>query len=74
MTVLEQFVSFAKALPDDRRQSVETALAALMETYSGNHEFADEELAELDRRMAEANPQFSDPAEISRLFGKPFAA
>lgn len=74
MTVLEQFVSFAKALPADRLHSVERALATLMETYSGSHEFTDEELAELDRRMTEASPQFSDPAEISKLFGKPFSA
>jgi hypothetical protein len=74
MTMLDKFVTFAKALPADRRQSVEEALAALMESLSAEYEFTPAELAEIDRRAAEPNPQFSDPADITQIFGKPFRA
>ena len=74
MTVLEKFISFAQGLSADRRQSVESALAALMESYSDNYEFTGDELAEIDRRTANSTPELSDPDEITRLFGKPFSA
>ncbi len=74
MTVLERFVSFAQGLPADRLHSVETALATLMATYSDGHDFTASELAELDRRAAETNPRFTEPGQISKLFGKPFSA
>lgn len=74
MTVLEKFISFTRELPAERLQSVESALATLMETYSGQHEFSADELAELDRRAAESNPTFSNPDEITKIFGKPFSA
>lgn len=73
MTMLDTFVSFAKGLPADRLQSVEAALAALMESYSEQYAFTDGELSELDRRVAEPKPTFADPAEIATLFGKPFS-
>lgn len=74
MTVLESFVSFAKGLPADRLESVEAALATLMDSYSEQYEFTPAERAELDRRVADPNPAFADPDEITKLFGKPFAA
>jgi hypothetical protein len=73
MTILDTFLSFAKGLPADRLQSVEAALAALMESYSERYAFTDEEMAELDRRVAEPKPTFADSAEIAALFGKPFS-
>ncbi len=74
MTVLENFIAFASALPADQRESVEQSLAALMESLSAEFDFTPTELAELERRMAEPDPQFSDPADITKIFGKPFRA
>ena len=74
MTVLENFIAFASALPTDQRESVEQSLAALMESLSPEFDFTPAELAELDRRVAETNPAYSDPAVISKIFGKPFRA
>lgn len=74
MSMLETFLAFAKSLPADRLQAVESALAALMESYSEGHEFTAAELDELDRRLADPRPRFADPEEIDRLLGKPFAA
>lgn len=74
MTMLEKFVSFARGLPADRLQSMEAALAELMESYSDEHDFTAPQLAEIDRRVADANPQFAKSDDISRLFGKPFSA
>ncbi len=71
--MLDAFLSFARGLPADRLQSVEAALAALMESYSERHAFTDAELAEVDRRIANPDPAFADPAEIATLFGKPFS-
>lgn len=73
MTMLDTFVSFARDLPADRLQSVEAALAALMESYSEQYAFSDRELSELDRRVAEPKPAFADDDEIAALFGKPFS-
>jgi hypothetical protein len=74
MTVLESFISFANSLPADQRESVEEALAALMESLSAEFDFTPTELAEIEHRMAETNPEYADPAEITRIFGKPFRA
>jgi hypothetical protein len=74
MTMLDKFIAFASALPDDQRESVEESLAALMESLSAEFDFTPEELAELDRRVAEPNPKFSDPDDITKIFGKPFRA
>lgn len=73
MTILDSFVSFARGLPADRLQSVEAALAVLMESYSEQHAFTESEMTELDRRVAEPKQVFADPAEIAELFGKPFS-
>jgi hypothetical protein len=74
MTVLENFIAFASALPTDQRESVEEALAALMESLSAEYDFTPAELTEIERRVADPNPQFADPAAITKLFGKPFRA
>ncbi len=74
MTVLDKFVAFASALPADQRELVEEALAALMESLSAEYDFTPAELAEIESRMAEPNPELSDPADIAKIFGKPFRA
>lgn len=45
-----------------------------MESLSPEFDFTPTELADLDRRMAEPNPEFSDPADISKIFGESFEA
>jgi hypothetical protein len=74
MTMLEKFVSFAKALPSDRLESVEENLAALMESLSDKYCFSDSELAEIEKRSAIVDPEFSQPGDITKIFGKPFSA
>ena len=74
MTMLDKFIAFASALPADQRESVEEALAALMESLSAEFDFTPAELTELERRMAEPNPEFSDSDDMAKLFGKPFRA
>jgi hypothetical protein len=74
MTVLENFIAFAIALPAGQRESVEEALTALMESLSAEYDFTPTELAEIERRAANPDPQFADPAAITKLFGKPFRA
>ena len=71
MTVLDKFIAFASALPANQRESVEEALAALMESFSAEFAFTPAELTELEGRMADSNPEFSDPDDITKLFGKP---
>ncbi|OZA93050.1 MAG: hypothetical protein B7X57_06265 [Erythrobacter sp. 34-65-8] len=73
MTSIDQFVAFARALPLDRRAPVEEALGAIMATYAADCAFADSEMAEIDRRLAEQNPEYSPANEITGLLGKPFA-
>jgi hypothetical protein len=74
MTMLEKFVSFAKALPSDRLESVEENLAALMVSLSDKYDFTDSELAEIDMRSAKDDPEFSSTNDITKIFGKPFSA
>jgi hypothetical protein len=74
MTVLDSFIAFARALPADRREAVEDTLAALMDSYGERFDFTHDELAELRRRAAEADPELSDPNDISQIFGKSFRA
>ncbi len=74
MTMLEKFVSFANALPSDRLESVEENLAALMMSLSDKYDFTDSELAEIDRRFAKADPEYSSTNDITQIFGKPFSA
>jgi hypothetical protein len=74
MTVLDSFIAFASALPPEQREVIDEALTALMDQLSGEHDFTAAELAEIERRMAEPNPEYADPADITRIFGKPFSA
>lgn len=73
MTSIDQFVAFAKALPLDRLENVEDALASIVATYADDVDFSASELAEIDRRLAEPNPQYSSLNEIEGLLRKPFA-
>jgi predicted house-cleaning noncanonical NTP pyrophosphatase (MazG superfamily) len=70
MSILERFVEFARALPDKDRQSVEDLLDSIMRTASDSG-FADEQLAELDRRMAEENPEYATDEEVAAVFERP---
>ena len=54
MTVLDKFIAFASALPANQRESVEEALAALMESFSAEFAFTPAELTELEGRMADS--------------------
>lgn len=74
MTSLEKFLSFAERLPADQLESVEAALAALMDSFSDRFNLSADELAEIDRRVANPAPEFSNRADIAALFGRPFSA
>ena len=74
MTILEKFLSFVKELPSDQLGSLEAGLAELMESYSGDYALSKEEIAEIDRRMADPDPQYASQEEIIAIFGKPFTA
>jgi hypothetical protein len=74
MTILEKFMHFAERLPSDRLNSVETALAEIMESYSDRYSFTSTEQQTIDQRLAETNPAFSSSEDIAKLFGKPFSA
>lgn len=74
MGILDSFISFTKRLSDERRQAIEADLAALMECYSERYEFSADELSELDRRVAEPQPEFANSKDVERAFGKPFSA
>jgi hypothetical protein len=74
MTILDAFIAFTKGLTGEKLQSVEADLAALMEGYSERYGFTPEELAEIDRRVAEPHPRFAGADEVERIFGKRFSA
>lgn len=74
MTVLEKFLQFAERLPSDRLNSVETALAEIMESYSDRFAFTQAEQQIIDQRVAEPKPEFSSREDITKIFGKPFSA
>lgn len=74
MTVLEKFVSFVKRLPAEQLGSLEANLADLMASYSEEFALTDEEISEIDKRIADPNPQFASQEEIVAIFGKPFSA
>ena len=74
MTVLEKFLQFAERLPTDRLNSVEVALAQIMQSYSDQFVFTQSEQQIIDQRVAETAPEFSSREDISKLFGKPFSA
>lgn len=74
MTILEKFLNFAERLPADRLNSVEAALAEIMESYSDRYGFTASEQNIIDQRLAETKPVFSRSEDIAELFGKPFSA
>ena len=74
MTILEKFLQFAEQLPIDRLNSVETALAEIMESYSDRFAFTPAEQLMIDQRLAEVKPEFASAEDVSKLFGKPFSA
>ena len=73
MTILEKFRHFAANLPADRLNSVEVALAEIMESYSDHYCFSASELQTIDQRFGETKPEFSNGDDIAELFGKPFS-
>ena len=73
MTILEKFLHFAERLPADRLNSVEAALAEIMESYSDRYAFTPSEQQMLDQRVAETKPVFSNGEDITEIFGKPFS-
>lgn len=60
MTVLDRFVEFARALPDEDRHSLEDVLDAIM--HSG---LTNEQLGVLDQRMGEENPEYATDEEVA---------
>ena len=74
MTLLDSFIAFASALPPEQRETMDEALAALMDQFSREHGFTPAEMAEIERRLAESDPECADPADITRIFGKLFSA
>jgi hypothetical protein len=70
MTVLDDFLSFAKRLPAERLQPVEAVLTTLMDSHDETHAFSGDELSELDRRVAEPRPILADQASVDRLMGR----
>lgn len=74
MTMIEKFVDFVQSLPAESAESMETTLRQIMASYSDKHDFTPEQLAEMDRRMAEENPEYSSKEVITAIFGKSFSA
>ena len=58
MSVLEKFVAYAEALPDERRREIEDILESIM--GPADAEFTSEEIAELDRRCADESEKWID--------------
>ncbi|MEP6869389.1 MAG: hypothetical protein ABJA20_12805 [Novosphingobium sp.] len=56
MSMIETFLSFTKRLPSAQMESVDAALAALMDSFSTDYDFTTSELAEIDNRVAEPRP------------------
>ena len=73
MSVLESFVAFAEALPQDRRREIDEILSDLMSSDIVDTGFTSEELADLDRRCAEEPTEWIDEktfrARLRQLFG-----
>ena len=72
MTKLEEFISFAKALPENRQFLLDEVLSSLMATLDTSNEFTSKELAEIDRRLAVKDPQFATEKDIQNVFGQSF--
>ncbi len=58
MSTLDKFVAFTEALSADRRHDIEEVLESLM--GSDDAEFTTEEIAELDRRVADESEEWID--------------
>ena len=72
MTILEKFNAYAEALPPERRREIDDLLASLMESDSPESDLTPDELAELDRRVADPNAEYADPKDIADIFGTTF--
>ena len=73
MTMLEKFMAFARTLPADSMESLEETLAQIMDSCCGEYDFTPEQLAEMEKRMAEENPEYASQEAIAAIFGKPFS-
>lgn len=67
MTILDRFVEFTNALPAERRGEIESLLATIMASGEAAV-FTEEELAELDRRLAENPPEYATEDEVAAAF------
>ncbi|HEX7712030.1 MAG TPA: hypothetical protein VF418_13950 [Sphingomonadaceae bacterium] len=67
MTILEKFVAFAEGLPPEQLRLVEEVLEGLMEE-GVEGDFTPEQLAELDRRLADPNPRYANPEDVEAIF------
>lgn len=70
MTIFEKFAEFAERLPDDRRAEIEELLAEIMESEGADWSLSPEQLAELERRMADPNPQYATAEEVEAFFAR----
>ena len=70
MTIIEKFVAFAEGLPADRRAEIEEILFEIMEAETADCELSPEQLAELERRMADPNPQYASAEEVEAFFAR----
>ena len=72
MKMLQTFKEFAEALPADRHPEVEAALSDLLIQLSNpvGWELSAEQQAELDRRLADPNPEFVPDDEVFAEFGR----
>jgi putative addiction module component (TIGR02574 family) len=73
MTIFEKFAVFAETLPEDRRIALAELLSGIMAAET-DRSLSPEQLAELDRRMADPNPEYADPAEVEAFFARYRAA
>lgn len=62
MTIFEKFAAFAEALPPEQRSEVEDFLASIMDSDLPEFGLTADELAEIDRRIADPNPERIDEA------------
>lgn len=71
MTILEEFVSFAKDLPDGRLKDVEAALLTIMSSYGDNESLlTPEQEAENHRRFAQASRTYAKTSDVEKLLGR----
>lgn len=57
MTILEKFLTFAEGLAPDQRSEVDDFLASIMDSASPEFALTADELGEIDRRLADPNPE-----------------